>query len=80
MNRHPCAISECQVGAKVGHLMCREHWSQVPIAERREVNDSWHEVSACRKALDLHDRIARYEAAVKAAVDAVMAKAAEPAL
>lgn len=79
MGRHPCAISGCEARTKAGHLMCREHWSQVPLAERREVNDSWNGVHACNKALDLHDSIARYGAATKAAVDAVMAKSLESA-
>lgn len=36
-----CPIDGCAAPLKDGHLMCRAHWSMVPVALRAEVRDSW---------------------------------------
>ena len=38
---HPCAVPNCPVPAKVGQLMCRDHWFMVRQTTRRDINHAW---------------------------------------
>lgn len=65
---HRCAAHGCQQQVPSKLLMCVDHWRMVPAPLRREVWAHWH-----RLARDASARGA-YDAAVRAAQDAVHAK------
>lgn len=65
---HNCAATGCQKQIPLNLLMCMTHWRMVPAAIAREVLKAW-------RIRDRGEaRTLAYQAAVKAAVQAVEAK------
>ncbi|MGA7673513.1 MAG: hypothetical protein WCA78_00530 [Rhizomicrobium sp.] len=56
--QEPCPIPGCLDPKARGHLMCRNHWRQVPAALRQAVNRTWKAVSTTTR----HDYVARIAA------------------
>ncbi len=70
-----CPKKGCPEPVRRGQLMCRDHWYRVPIALRREVNETWRAVNRTHDDLAAHkDAFARYRLARQAAIDAVNAQ------
>ena len=66
-----CPIPGCATNVRPGYLMCREHWSEVPLPMRRDVNRTWRAYLTARG--QEHFAVARiaYRMAAGAAVDHV---------
>lgn len=64
----PCAAERCQHLVRPGFLMCLVHWRMVPRPAQRDV---WHWFRLIGRRPDARHA---YQAAVRAAVDAVYSK------
>lgn len=74
----PCSITGCQAHTNAGHLMCRRHWRMVPRSTQAEVWDAWQgyrQAIRQRSREAIHEGLARYRLATKAAADSVIAQA-----
>lgn len=66
---HRCVAIGCTATIQRGMLMCRPHWHQVPKPLQLGVHRAWRSFRGCKSIESMHS----YNAAVKAAIDAVYA-------
>lgn len=64
-NTHKCRANGCMRQVQKRHLMCRDHWYEVPPHIREEISEAWAEVQSSG-AITL-----RYARAVRNAVDSI---------
>lgn len=66
-----CAVPQCGKVIAEQFLMCRGHWSFVPLELRNEVHRTWRIFRRSRTSVAA---IRQYRDARKAAVDAIIAR------